>query len=96
MFRAADNGKIRLFADDTNMFIIGSNLKVLFSLANVFVHNVYQWLVCIKLTIKIDKTNYIIFKPNIFIDNALIHYNLSISINNNLLARTSSIKYLGV
>src|ERR1700759_5543589 len=31
MFKAGDKGKIRLFADDTNIFIVASNLRVLFA-----------------------------------------------------------------
>jgi len=96
MFRADDKGKIRLFADDTNIFVIASDLRVLFTLANEIVNNVYQWLVCNKLTINFDKTNYMIFKPTSIINNEITNLNLSLNINNVLLDRTSSTKYLGV
>ena len=57
MFRATDKGKIRLFADDSNIFIIARVLKVLTSLATDIVLDVYRWLICNKLSINFDKTN---------------------------------------
>ena len=96
MFRATDKGKIRLFADDTNIFIIAKDLKVLFSLGNEIIHNIYQWLLCNKLTINFEKTNYIIFKPNNSINQAINSHKLSLNINNIPISRTAAIKYLGV
>jgi hypothetical protein len=96
IFKATGQSNIRLFADDSNMFVIANDLKVLFSIANVTLRSIYQWLVCNKLTINLDKTNYMIFKPSTSINSAISKLNLSVNINNISLARTSSIKYLGV
>ena len=94
--KIADKGKMRLFADDTIIFIIANDLKLLFTLANDITRNVYQWLVSNKLSINFEKTNYMVFKANNYTINEIKNLNLSISINNILLSRTTSIKYLGV
>ena len=96
MFRSATGGKIKLFADDTSILIVASDIKVLFSLANDIVYDVNQWLVCNKLTINLEKNNYMIFKPSRFKNNVITNLNLTITVNSILLARTSLIKYLGM
>jgi len=81
IYKVAVQGKMRLFADDTNIFIIANDLTVLFNLANDITCNVYQWLISNKLSINFEKSNYMIFKPNNYIINSINNLNLSISIN---------------
>jgi len=56
--------KIRLFADDTNKFVISKDLMTLFASANNLMSDLFMWLVCNKLPVNSDKTNYMIFKPS--------------------------------
>ena len=56
--------KIRLFADDSNVFIINRDITKLYENANIVLNDLSQWLVSNKLSINIDKTNFMIFKPN--------------------------------
>ncbi len=51
-----------LFADDTNIFLSGNNLKEMTQTFNVKLAKIHKWLQVNKLSINIDKTNYMIFK----------------------------------
>jgi len=54
-----------LFADDTNIFFSGSNLKFVFSTVNTELTNLNDWFKANKLSVNIDKTKYILFiKPS--------------------------------
>ena len=55
--------KFYLFADDTNILHNHKDLKTLEKEMNVELHNVYQWLVSNKLTLNLNKTNFVIFRP---------------------------------
>ena len=55
--------KFYLFADDANILHNHKDLKTLEKEMNVKVHNVYQWLVSNKLTLNLNKTNFVIFRP---------------------------------
>ena len=55
--------KSYLFADDTNILHNHKDLKTLEKEMNVELHNVYQWLVSNKLTLNLNKTNFVIFRP---------------------------------
>ena len=59
-----------LFADDTNMFIIGKDMDILFHQLNEDLRNVQQWLQCNKLSLNVLKTQNMIFTlRNKLIDN---------------------------
>ena len=55
--------KFYLFADDTNIIHSHKNPKSLEKEMNVELQNVYQWLVSDKLTLNLNKTNFVIFHP---------------------------------
>ena len=50
-----------LFADDTNLFYHGKNLDSVMQTMNTELKKVTEWLCVNKLSINVDKTNYIIF-----------------------------------
>jgi len=50
------------------------------------------WFTCNKLSINFDKTNYMIFKPNDFVNDSIKNFNLSLFVNNNEIKRTESTK----
>ena len=56
-----DGTKIMLFADDTNLFITASNVKVLMTKAKESMKQLSEWFRCNKLTLNTDKTQYSIF-----------------------------------
>ena len=54
--------KIKLFADDTNMFLYNKNIYTLINDANKAMHDVSIWLRTNKLSLNVEKTNYCIFR----------------------------------
>ena len=57
-------GKIKLFANDTNLFASAKTMNKLESKANSFLLNLDSWLKANKLHLNIDKTCYSVFAPN--------------------------------
>ena len=87
-------GLIRLFADDTNIFIEHSNMQSLMDNAKVIVEYLDNWFKANKLTLNINKTNFMIFttdskRSKIIIPNTL-------QVGNLLINRISHTKYLGL
>ena len=52
-----------LFADDTNILYSHKNLKSLENVMNFELNNVFQWLTSNKLTLNLNKSNFVIFRP---------------------------------
>ena len=52
-----------IFADDTNLFYSNSSLAKLESIVNRILKMVADWLMANKVSLNIDKTNFIIFHP---------------------------------
>ena len=52
-----------IFVDDTNLFYSNSNLAKLDSIVNFNLRMVSDWLMANKVSLNIDKTNFIIFHP---------------------------------
>ena len=88
--------KIRLFADDSNVFIIHNDIYKLFDEANIVINDLNHWFICNKLSINFDKTTYMIFKPTRNVNDIIQNSKLNISVNNVVIGRTNSTKYLGI
>ena len=88
--------KIRLFADDSNLFVCHKDLTTLFNIANYQIDCLNEWLIANKLSINLNKTNYMIFKPTKQLNNDIKNLNLQIKFNNVIIERTSCTKYLGI
>ena len=52
-----------LFADDTNLFCTGKDLKALSHKINEEIAKIYAWVNANKLSLNIDKTNFMLFTP---------------------------------
>ena len=52
------------FADDTSIFFLHSNPSYLENVLNNELLNINVWLKCNKLSINVQKTNYVIFRPS--------------------------------
>jgi hypothetical protein len=50
-----------LFADDTNIFFSPKNLDLIQTTLNIELKNVSQWLNANRLTLNIEKTNFVVF-----------------------------------
>ena len=88
--------KIRLFADDSNLFVFHENVIKLFEISNCLLTNLNEWFLVNKLSINLEKTNYMLFKPTAKLLQNVERLNLQIKIGDVLIKRTSSVKYLGI
>jgi hypothetical protein len=85
---------IKLFADDTNIFLHNKCLTTLFSDANQCLDKLNTWFRANKLSLNIEKTQYCIFKKQ---KNKLLDCtHLKLTINNTVIERVNSSKYLGI
>ena len=83
------NSHIKLFADDSNLFIIGNNLLTLIDVANHELSCLTLWLNSNKLYLNYDKTNYMLFKPKSIKSTALSDFNIKLLFNDNVIERVS-------
>ena len=87
-------GSIRLFADDTNIFIEHDNLEQLYNNAKTLIEYLFMWFKDNKLTVNSNKSSFTIFTTKHKRSNNDIPDILSVN-NVNILMRSST-KYLGV
>ena len=80
-----------LFADDTNLFATGYNLNDIFSEINKEIANIYAWVKANKLSLNIDKTNFMLFTPK-----CVPRSINGIFINGNKIMEVTETKFLGV
>ena len=57
------NAKIRLFADDTNLFLHNNDSVNLFGTANISMSQLSEWFIANRLGLNLKKTCYSIFGP---------------------------------
>ena len=87
------NENILSFADDTTIFLSGSNINDLFTRANESLNCVFDWFCANKLSLNATKTNYMLIQhPNKSRDT----YSQALKINNIPLTRAPSCKFLGL
>ena len=52
-----------LFAEDTNLFSTGTELKEMIRQVNEEMAKIYAWVNASRLSLNIDKTNFMLFTP---------------------------------
>ena len=82
-----------LFADDANLFYENKSLQILQNRINSELIIVHIWLSATKLSLNIEKSNFIIFHPP---QKGLQDFSFNLSLNNKQLKREYCIKYLGI
>ena len=91
------NSLTKLFADDSNLFIISNSLLNLFDTTNIELSNLSQWIYSNKLYINYAKTNYMLFCPKL---KPVSSYDLAsapkLLFNGRNIERVRVVKYLGV
>ena len=84
-----------MFADDTNIFYTEKNIKTLFDIVNIELQKISQWFIPNKLSLNVTKTKNLFFhKPSKKDNIPLVLPKLSIC--NNEIKQSESIKFLGV
>ena len=84
------NDMIKLFADDTNVFIFGKNTQNIEFKANKLLSDIQNWLLANRLSINIDKRCYTLFSTRKKLQD------ITLKICDTVIKRVSSCKYLGV
>ena len=80
-----------LFADDTSLFMSNANLENSELEANMELANISDWLIANKLSLNTKKSNFLVTTPG-----HKKSKNIKICINNEEIAESNSVKYLGV
>lgn len=89
---ASEMFDFHLFADDSNLFVAHKSLPNLQTIINEQLININMWLQANKLSLNVEKTNFVIFHPQQKKPNCTIE----ISINNKSIKEVNSLKYLGI
>ena len=84
-----------MFADDTNLFYFHTNIKTLFETVNKELNKLSEWFACNKLPLNTAKTKYTFFHKLSQRDNIPLALP-TLTINNNIIKRENSTKFLGV
>lgn len=91
-----DNSALKIFADDSNIFLFHCNITDLFKIANELCSSIYEWCEANNLRLNIDKCTYIIFRPTSRVNQTISNLNLNVKISNGLLMRVNQTKFLGL
>jgi hypothetical protein len=81
-----------MFADDTNVFLKGSNIRDLERIMNHELSLLSEWLKSNKLSLNVSKTHFILFTS----PRKKINYEMSLNIDNNEISKVNHTKFLGV
>ena len=87
---ALKHSKYLLYADDTTIYITGTDIKSMYSVMNDDLNNLSNWFRANKLALNIRKTKYILFSVKI------LYNRLTLSINNTCINRVDNLKFLGI
>jgi len=89
--KTVTNSKLRLFADDSNLFVSGSSVEQIVNDSNIMLTRLFEWFQANELTLNVDKTCFTLFtnKKNVRLKEKLI-------IDGKVIHRVSSTKYLGL
>ena len=91
--KCCPSGKVRIFADDTNVFFHCNNIKELIEIGQRIMNQLHTWFTANKLTLNTDKSTFTIFRTKRKIINNLPEY---LEFSDFKIKRTSFVKYLGV
>ena len=80
------------FADDTTIFASGNNLRFLYKKVNADLKQLSNWFDSNSLTLNLDKSKYILFRPK----RKEINYNGEIELGGKVILKVSHIKFLGI
>jgi hypothetical protein len=90
MCHASSVLKSILFADDTNLFYTGRNITEMCNIVTEELEHLNQWFMVNKLSLNVEKTNFMIFS------NGHITGDHRVIINGNIIGRVYTNKFLGV
>ena len=80
-----------IFADDTNLFLSSKNIRDCIQSINTELFKISDWIISNRLSLNIDKTNFIVFSKTKTPDNMP-----PVSINGQQIKQVNAVKFLGV
>ena len=81
-----------LFADDTNIYYEAETPEKLERVINKELKHLHTWLIVNRLSLNIEKTNFVVFRPY----NKPLKYNITLKIQKNAISEKNHVKYLGI
>ena len=84
---------VRLFADDTALYMVNSDLQTLLFGIKEKIENLYKWCICNKLTNNSEKTHFILFH---IVNKPILNNLTEIVTTQATIKRVTEIKYLGL
>ena len=87
--------KVKLFADDTNIFLFNRDINILFIEANLALEKINSWFNANKLIINIEKTHYCIFNRHNNLKDDIMQLPV-LKLENKIIECVKSTKYLGI
>ena len=81
-----------LFADDTNIYFEAESPEKLERIINKELKELHTWLIVNRLSLNIDKTNFVVFHPY----NKPLKHNITLKIQKKAITQKQSVKYLGI
>ena len=81
-----------LFADDTNIYCEADSPERLEFIINKELKKLHEWLIVNRLSLNIDKTNFVVFHPY----NKPLKHNITLKIYKKAILEKDHVKYLGV
>ena len=81
-----------LFADDTNIYYEADTPDELELIINKELKKLHNWLIVNRLSLNIDKTNFVMFHPY----NKPLKQNITLKINKSAISEKDHVKYLGI
>lgn len=85
-----------LYADDSNLTVCGETAIAVETKLNSELDNVHKWLVVNKLTLNVDKTEYMLIGSRQKLSNLMTEPEIEVSIGNKNIKRVSTTKSLGI
>ena len=92
IINAADANNIRLYADDTGIFLHGKNIYNLINHVRNNFRRLKQWFVCNTLTLNADKSYFSVYHANKFVPEGLEE----IATGDTVIKRSRTVKYIGL
>lgn len=86
------NSVARHFADDSNILLSHSSLKMIRRYLTKDLENIFDWLCANRLSLNTKKTDLVLFKP----PNKIADFRLTISFGNTKIFLSNKVNYLGV
>ena len=95
------DGEFVLYADDTNIFVVGPSKSDVFRKANAVIKRVHSYMLSNLLHINTTKCNFMYFKPNIHARNVRARtqpfdQDCKLYLNGSIIKQVSTVKFLGV